>query len=111
MAHTIDTTGFTAMQIAAFDKADDIALAYNGALFHEIGADDFRRLRAADPADLTDSDLCDANMVMLSALQVVLGLTEDEAMTEIVGPTPEIVDYVWEIADEQRETRSFASRG
>lgn len=112
MAYTIDTSGFTAMQMATVDKASDIALAYNAILRHEIGAEDFNRLRAADPANLTDNDLCDANMLLLAALVTVVGFHgEDEAMAEIVAPRPEIADLIFEIADDLRETRSFQHHG
>ena len=102
MTYTLDTSGFTAKQLEAVDKIEDIALIYNAGLLYTIGKEDFDELRNAEPGGKVANDYCDANMVLLAAFQKVLEISEDEAMDEIVISAVEIANLALAVAEEQR---------
>lgn len=87
------------------DQIREAAQAFNAMLRYEIGAESYESLCRADPGTETPHDHCDANMILLAAIQHVTGCTEGEAVDIACADAMRVSDYVQEIAEQLRDKR------
>ena len=87
------------------------ANVFNALLRYEIGDSEYAKLRCTDPATLTPHDMCDANVLVLNAIQHIADCDESDALRIASQDMPQggiVGDWIQEEAESMRDLTYLA---